>query len=84
MNNNCTTGKRSFDNKSLAEEALIQHHIRNSYKTGEGPINVYECDDCGNWHFTSKGIKNELFSDAEIVKKIQSERIGYQWERKIR
>jgi hypothetical protein len=84
LKNNCSSGKRAFESKFLAEEGLIQHHIRNDFKKGEGPINVYECMKCGNWHFTSKGSEHELFEDESIVKRIQSDRLGYLWERKIR
>lgn len=80
----CTSGKRSFGALQLAEEALIQHHVRNDYKDGEGPVNVYQCDDCNEWHFTSKGSKHELFWDSEIQKRIKSERRAFQWEQKLR
>ncbi|MEQ6168584.1 MULTISPECIES: hypothetical protein [unclassified Ekhidna] len=80
----CSSGKRAFDSVALAEEALIQHHIRNDYKKGEGPINIYECKECGNWHFTSKGIEHELFNDQEIVRRIESERRAFLWEQKLR
>ncbi|WP_424961053.1 hypothetical protein [Ekhidna sp.] len=80
----CSSGKRAFDSVALAEEALIQHHIRNDYKKGEGPINVYECRECGNWHFTSKGTEHELFNDKKIVKRIEGERRAFLWEQKFR
>ncbi|WP_420578471.1 hypothetical protein [Ekhidna sp.] len=80
----CSSGKRSFDSHTLAEEALIQHHIRNDYQKGQGPLNVYECQECGNWHFTSQGPEHELFGDPEMVKRIESERRAFLWERRLR
>lgn len=80
----CSSGKRAFDSVVLAEEALIQHHIMNDYKIGEGPINVYECQECGNWHFTSKGPESELFNDPDVIKRINVERRAFLWEQKLR
>ncbi len=80
----CTSGKRSFSSLELAEEALIQHHVRNDYKHGEGPINVYQCEYCNEWHFTSKGSKHDLFDDSEVQKRIETERRAFQWEQKLR
>lgn len=84
MKSNCVTGKRCYEDEAIAIEALIQHHVINNYESGEGPINVYECQDCGNWHFTSKGPKNAIFKDDSVIKKIENERRGLFWERKLR
>ncbi|MEP5103839.1 MAG: hypothetical protein ABJQ84_04430 [Ekhidna sp.] len=84
MKNSCVTGKRCFSDEALAVEALIQHHIINDYKGGQGPINVYQCIDCGNWHFTSKGPRNAFFEDDSVIKRIENERRGLSWERKLR
>ena len=84
MSNKCISGKRLYADKQLAEEALIQHHIRNEFSNHQGPINVYQCEECGNWHFTSKGNKNILLDDEEVVKRIGKERLAFQWERKFR
>ncbi len=83
-NTRCSSGKRSFDTYDLAIEALIQHHIINEYRKGEGPINVYECNECGNWHFTSKGEVNPLFEDDATQRRIKNERRANYWERHLR
>lgn len=80
----CPSGKRLYADKQLAEEALIQHHIRNNYRAGEGPVNVYQCPMCGNWHFTSKGEMSELFEDEETRRFIERERRSFEWEQKLR
>lgn len=80
----CTSGKRIYESESLAEEALIQNHIFNNYRAGEGPRNFYPCEDCGYWHFTSKGEKHFLFSDPDILKRIKDERRSNYWERHLR
>lgn len=83
MSNFCPSGKRSFIDEELAFEALIQHHVINEYPSNQGPRNVYQCEDCGNWHFTSKGYKSPL-EDAEIQSRINKERLANRWERKLK
>ena len=80
----CPTGKTSFDSEELAVEALIQNHVRNAHRSGAGPRNVYECAECGCWHFTSKGADHTLFDDPEIIDRIQKESRALEWERKFR
>lgn len=80
----CVSNKRSFGDQQLALEALIQHHIRNELAHDQGPINVYQCNDCGAWHFTSKGKKADILNEKEVVEQIKKERRAYQWEQKFR
>jgi len=54
----CSTGKIVYISLSIAEDALIDAWSRHNYAVGKGPVNVYQCDDCGNFHFTSKGTMN--------------------------
>lgn len=80
----CRSGKRAFDTVELANEALINNHIVNDYKKDEGPLNVYQCEDCGLWHFTSRGPKSDLLNDDEVVERIKRERLATYWERHLR
>ncbi|MEM6643433.1 MAG: hypothetical protein AAF616_10670 [Bacteroidota bacterium] len=80
----CVSGKRCYETEMLAVEALIQHHIVNDYKGITGPINIYQCLDCGMWHFTSKGEKHALFDDEDTLSYIKKERRAYQWEKGIK
>ena len=79
----CASGKRIYETIELAEEALIQNHIRNNYREGEGPINIYLCPNCSNYHFTSKGQTHPMFEDPDTVERIKKERIALDWERKL-
>ena len=81
---NCVTGKRSYASKALAEEALLDVHSRFQYRPGSGPRSVYECDDCGNWHFTSRGPDSPVLSDLQNQQQIQRNREANDWERKLR
>ena len=81
---NCISGKTVYESREIAEEALVQNHIRNSHRKGSGPINIYECKDCKNWHFTSQGSVNQLFESPEVVNRINRERRAMEWELKLR
>jgi hypothetical protein len=84
LKGNCVTGKRSYDSRAAAEEALIDHRIQFNHRPGSGPINVYQCSDCGNWHFTSKGMINPLLNDARVKDRIEREQQARKWEDKFR
>ncbi len=81
---NCPTGKKSFDSRGLAIEALIQNHIRFHHNAGAGPLNVYECHECGQYHFTSRPPEAEELTDPEIQSRIQKEKRALDWEQKLR
>lgn len=78
------TGKVSFDSEIIAEEALLSHHARQFHQPGQGPINVYECDHCGCWHFTSKGEVHHQLNSEKTLDRLNRERLGNHWERKLR
>ncbi|WP_421869960.1 hypothetical protein [Marinoscillum sp.] len=80
----CSTGKRIYDTEREAIDALIDLRARNNYRKGSGPINVYQCEDCGQWHFTSKGPEHELLGLETVQKKIADDREALYWERKLR
>ena len=81
---NCVTGKRSFYNRELAEEALLQNWSRNYHSQGNGPINVYQCEHCGNYHFTSKGEINQILTTEDNKKRINLSREANYWEDKFK
>jgi hypothetical protein len=78
------TRKVSYDTEELAVEALIQNHIRNDHMPGRGPINVYQCEHCGTWHFTSKGLANPTLENEDVKARIKKEKLGEYWDRKLR
>ena len=78
----CVTGKVCFDSRELAEEALIENHARYYRGTNSGPINVYECRDCGQYHFTSKGEVSDVLNQKKGD--INAQREANHWERKLR
>lgn len=79
----CPSGKRAYLSKELAEEALIGARI--NFRSGQGgPVNIYECRDCGNYHLTSRGPLHELLESKEVLDRIKLERESREWERKLR
>jgi hypothetical protein len=79
----CASNKKVYPSKEIAEEALIEAHSQFDYKGG-GPVGVYQCEDCGNFHFTSKGPMNQKL--AELIKdgKLNRTREANQWLNKIK
>lgn len=80
----CSTGKSSFDSQELATEALIQNHIRFNHHSGQGPLNVYKCERCDQWHFTSRQPISEVLLDADTQARIRKEKQALEWEQKLR
>lgn len=80
----CVTGKRCFVTHELAEEALIGAHVNHSYNKGNGPIGVYACDECGQFHLTSKGEMNKRLAEMLKDGEIQKQKEVNWWEQKFR
>ena len=79
----CPTGKRVYPTEVIAEEALIDSHSRNNY-AGTGPVAVYQCEECGYYHFTSKGPMNKKLAEQIASGKIKLQQQASQWSQKWR
>ena len=75
----CVTGKVCYEEEEIAKEALISSHVRNAHRPGSGPINIYECDDCEQWHLTSKGATANFLLDAGVKARIEKEKRLRKW-----
>lgn len=82
--NSCPSGKRVYQTLELAEEALIGAWITYEYGKGNGPVAIYQCEDCGLYHFTSKGEMNKRLAQMLKEGKIQKQKEADKWERKFR
>lgn len=78
----CSTQKVCYDSQEIAEEALLQNHAKNNYAEGQGPVNVYECDICGCYHFTSKGNTHPILREQKG--RIDRLREANYWEDRFR
>lgn len=80
----CTTGKRLYSNEQLAEDALIEAHIHFDYRSGGGPVAVYQCEECGNYHLTSQGAMNPRLSQQLANGVINKQKEAGRWQSKFK
>jgi hypothetical protein len=80
----CPTHKKIYPTESVAEEALIAAWIAYDYPQGNGPVNIYICDDCGNYHLTSKGAMNKKLEEQIASGKIRRDKDVNAWMDKIK
>ena len=80
----CTTGKRVYLTELLAEDALIEAHIHFDYRAGGGPIAIYQCDDCGQYHLTSRGPMNVPLAKQLANGTISKQKQAKRWQDKFK
>jgi nuclear transport factor 2 (NTF2) superfamily protein len=73
-------GKRAYNSESLALDALIEAKIRFEQNTS---VTVYQCQDCGEWHLTSKGLMHPRLEAALRDGSIAKDRRAFHWQRKL-
>jgi hypothetical protein len=79
----CVSNKKVYLNREVAEEALIESHSQFEHQGG-GPIAVYQCEDCGYFHLTSKGPINPRLAALKKGGEIDRARQANQWLHKIK
>jgi hypothetical protein len=84
MASRCISGKRPFATQTLAEDALIELWMNNEYSPGQAPIAIYKCEDCGEYHFTSRSPMNERLEKEIMSGKVHRQREAKKWEEKLR
>lgn len=80
----CASNKKVFQTAQMAEDALIEAHKQFEYSSGNGPVAVYRCEDCGYYHLTSKGPMNERLSNLLKDGKVNRDREANQWLDRIK
>jgi hypothetical protein len=80
----CLTGKKTYPNQEVAEEALIEAQAHFDYGRASGPVAVYLCEDCGNFHLTSKGPMNEKLAASIKDGKLNTMKEANRWADKFR
>jgi hypothetical protein len=80
----CETKKKIYPSAAVAEDALISAWTAYDYRNQNGPIDVYLCDICRNYHLTSKGEMNkklaEYLSSPQWKKDVEANR----WVEKLK
>ena len=72
--------KRSYATENLALDALIEARIRFLQNSS---ITVYQCEDCGQWHLTSRGNMHPRLAKELTSGNVEKSRLAYQWEKKL-
>ncbi len=79
----CSTGKKIYYSEQDAEEALVDAWVRNNYREGSGPIGIYQCDNCGYFHWTSQPPMNQRLQEALQDGSISKEQEANKWRSKF-
>ena len=82
--NRCISGKRMYSSQQVAEDVLIESWTRFDYTASNGPLSVYKCDDCGQFHLTSAGPMNERLSKALAEGGIRRQKEADRWLDKLK
>jgi hypothetical protein len=75
----CVSGKKGYPTEAIAEDVLIETRTRFDYAPNNGPVTVYRCDDCGNYHLTSRGEVNKKLAEYLADGKIQKQKEADRW-----
>ena len=73
-----------FATSQIAEEALIEARTQFEYGPHKGPVAVYQCEDCGYFHLTSKGTVNPRLAQYISDGKLQRQKEANRWMEKLR
>ena len=79
----CPSGKRAFVTEVQAEEALIDTRTRRG-DDRQGPVGVYRCEDCGQFHLTSKGPMNARLAQYIKDGKLKLNQEANRWLGKLK
>ena len=80
----CISHKKVFPTFEIAEDALIEARTNYNYGSQGGPVAVYQCEDCGQYHLTSKGVTNPKLERQMKEGKIDLQKEGNKWLDKIK
>ena len=72
----CSTKKNEYDTIEAAEVALIDTRIR---FLGNAAVNVYQCEICGLWHLTSRGVVNVKLQEMVDSGALEEEIKKFEW-----
>lgn len=80
----CSSHKKVYPTQEMAEDALIDARIHFDYAAHGGPIAVYKCEDCGNYHLTSKGTVNQKLATLIANGHLKRQKEANQWLDKLK
>lgn len=77
----CSTRKKIYYSEQEAEEGLLQTKV---IFPANNAVAVYQCDDCGQWHVTSRGPMSESLRRAINSGKLDAAIKRYEMEQQYR
>lgn len=80
----CVSRKRIYYTRQDAVMALLDARTRFDYADGHGPVAVYQCEDCGCFHLTSKGAMDETLASHLETGNIRRQKEANRWTNKIK
>lgn len=80
----CISHKKMYPSQQVAEDVLIEARTRYDYAPGHGPVAVYLCEDCGQYHLTSQGPMNEKLAQYLREGKIDLQKEADRWSGKLK
>ena len=80
----CVSRKKMYASHASAVDALIDARTRFDYAAQHGPIAVYRCEDCGQFHLTSKGKMDETLEKHLAEGKIRLQKEANRWIDKLK
>lgn len=80
----CISHKRVYLTKEMAETALLEARARYAYGNRTGPVAVYQCEDCGQYHLTSSGPVNEKLAEAQSSGILNRQQVAQAWIDKLK
>jgi uncharacterized Zn finger protein len=80
----CITHKKCFPTLDVAEDVLIEAQTNYDYAPGSGPIAVYQCEDCGQFHLTSRGPMSVRLAQYLASGAIRRQKEANRWLTKLK
>ena len=76
----CITNKKGYYTEPEVQEALIRSQI--GFRTSA--TNYYVCEECGEFHLTSKAGVHPLLKTQEVQERIRKEQQEQDWNQRLR
>lgn len=85
MRQRCSSGKKQFQTREIAEDVLIELWARNNYsQQGAAPVDVYECEECRYFHLTSRQPMNAKLAQYLSSNKARLDREAARWADRLK
>ncbi|MEK9603605.1 MAG: hypothetical protein VW127_04195 [Flavobacteriaceae bacterium] len=76
----CSSKKNQYYTEDEAAEALIRSQIR----FNKAAVSYYLCSECAQFHLTSRGEKNPLLFQPQVMERIKKEQQSQDWSDRLR